>query len=692
MRFPDRVRAATTSSSDASVSPVASRTLDSPKDAPLNVAAKLAELHQLLYGRGGIRPSNAAIEELTKLVLLQVIRARDPDWVVDGRRISEVLDPASVRSSGIEPVKRAFVEAIRRQDIAGRLPDGSDQPIWPLDEPLRIEGPDVLAAALEVASEAVPETASEYALDLVGTAFDVLLRGRYDHAGGLATYLTPHAVAELAARISFEDLDFPRAATGPLVGDPCCGTGRFLLAALTQARTLLQGRFDPHTFAFGADQSPSSVAKARVNLLLHGVDRPMVFAVADSVTSPAIDRLRGTLPLILTNPPFGDGKYDCPEGVRRTLEGLDGLARSRTRIDPALAFLSRCLELLSPGGRLAIVLPDGLVDGPVVRGLMRDDQFRLLPREVSVEGRVSLPTATFALAGTVARTSIVFLRRGAPRHGRVFLARADHVGYLKQAGGAAADPNGDDLPLITEFVLSAGSAVPPQSGAGYQVLSERPLVAIANASSISTLEPSSADVLVTESRKALARTGAKKLGDLLEVTSAGRTQPGRGRSSEVPFLSVLHVDERGGVDWHAAERYFPTTPGKVAASGSVLVSLLNPSKLRAAVVPDQYDFVYCSAEFGVYRALTADPHEALVLLYHPHVRAQLKPLGRGTSSSRRRINETELLDVLVPDMSQEELTERSTRAREADAAYNRALHKLARALDDWSSNDRVREA
>ncbi|MGH3850827.1 MAG: hypothetical protein ACRDRT_14185, partial [Pseudonocardiaceae bacterium] len=110
---------------------------------------------------------------------------------------------------------------------------------------------------------------------------------------------------------------------------------------------------------------------------------------------------------------------------------------------------------------------------------------------------------------------------------------------------------------------------------------------------------------------------------------------------------VLHVDDLGSVVWHEAENYQPTTPGKLASAGDILISLLNPSKFRATVVPERYPIVQVSAEFGVFKA-TEDAYASLALLQHPSVRAQLAPLGTGTSSSRRRISPEDVLGVVCP--------------------------------------------
>jgi hypothetical protein len=90
------------------------------------------------------------------------------------------------------------------------------------------------------------------------------------------------------------------------------------------------------------------------------------------------------------------------------------------------------------------------------------------------------------------------------------------------------------------------------------------------------------------------------------------------------------------------------TPGILAEVGELIVSLLNPANLRAAVVPPG-EAVQVSAEFGVFRS-TVDAHAVLALLYSPDVRAQLRPLGTGTSNSRRRITAGDVLALVVPKL------------------------------------------
>lgn len=601
----------------------------------VELSAELESLHQLLYTRGGIRPANAAVEELSKLLLLRLAHYRCPSMTIAGtHKLADlVLPEIAAASDDTSPWKEAFSEIICLDEFQGRLPGGTCQPVWPRDEPFRISRVDVLAEALRVLDhvEFGPDSASS--LDPLGVAFDTFLHGRYDHAGGLGTYLTPATVAVTMASIGFELVD--SLATG-LVGDPCCGTGRFLAAIASRAAEQLAGDALTNWLTerlVGADQSPASVAMARVNMLSYGAHHPHVFTVNDSVTDASLDEWRGQFTLILTNPPFGESKYDSAEGIRRT-NWLLGVSGGRSRIDPAVAFVARCIDFLAPDGVAGIVLPDGVLDGPSLRqALLRGST---LGGQVAVEGVISLPTATFAPSGTVAKTSVLFLRRSSSTRRSVFLARASHVGHVMKSGAAVNDPQGNDLPEIVRAVtqmLRRPDGAPVESA----------LVTACDRSSLTSLDASSVDLAALNARTELLTQGGCSFSEVLTVARARRVK----LSTAMPFVSVLHLDELGAVKWHEAESNFPSTPGKLANAGDVIVSLLNPAKFRATVIPDRYPEVQVSAEFGIFKT-KIDPYAALALLQHPMVRAQLAPLGRGTSSSRRRVDAEDLLGLVCP--------------------------------------------
>lgn len=620
------------------------------------LARQFDELHQLIYATGGIRPTNTAIEEVAKLIFLRLWVTRTENEGLGATALPAKLFSGQLAADDIVDVaKAAFIEANTSPLFGAKQLDGTTQSLWDLDEPFRLSNAAVLQRAVGLVDNIVSDGEKSVS-DPLGTAFDAFLSGRYDHSGGLGTFLTPSSIAKAMADIAFS-IGSPLAGwdgRSTAILDPYCGTGRFLVAALEAAEDHLHE--DAHSALLnhglaGADQSPSAIAKTAINLMLYGASTPPAFRVDDSVTSTALDRLHGSVPMILTNPPFGGGKYHDREGIRRTVQRIPSLA-GKASIDPALACTVRAIDLLAPNGVLGIVLPDGIVDGRQFEELLHRSS------DISVVANLSLPTSTFSLSGTVAKTSAVFLRR-AEQAERVVLARVDHVGFIRQGGKAAPDPEGTEVPRAVEQVTEAlrvTSAEPPV----VQVC-DKPLVTSITHASLVSLDPNRVDPGAMEAQERLRKSGGVALSEFLRWE---RKRPQRATHHGLPFVSVLHVDALGIVSWPDAVGYNPTTPGQLADSGEVLVSLLNPSKLRAAVVSSRYSTVICSSEFGVFKP-SINPYAILGLLYHPDVQAQLRPLGRGTSSSRRRISPNDVLELIVPSMTPAELARLGSTVEEA---------------------------
>jgi type I restriction enzyme M protein len=165
--------------------------------------------------------------------------------------------------------------------------------------------------------------------------------------GSKGQFFTPRHVVHEAVRM----LDLK---PGESLCDPACGSGAFLVHALLE---------QPAAQVFGADLDPRAARNARVMLAALGHD-PLRVRVADSL-DPAEDDGR-RFDAVATNPPFaGDvgGRY----------AGAYELGGPRVERD--VLFLERCVRLLRPGGRLAIVLPHNKLGvrrwAPVRRWLLR---------------------------------------------------------------------------------------------------------------------------------------------------------------------------------------------------------------------------------------------------------------------------------------------------------------------------------
>jgi type I restriction enzyme M protein len=155
----------------------------------------------------------------------------------------------------------------------------------------------------------------------------------------------------------------------------------------------------------------------------------------------------GSIDVILTNPPFGS---DIPVTDKQILEQFDlayiwertengGFRKTDRRKDavsPEILFIERCVQWLKQGGRMGIVLPDGILGNP------GDEYIRWwLMQECWVLGCVDLPVESFIVEANVnILTSLLFLKKktdtekdaiaigGEPEY-PVFMAVAEKVGF-----------------------------------------------------------------------------------------------------------------------------------------------------------------------------------------------------------------------------------------------------------------------
>ena len=516
------------------------------------IQRKFDQLHEAIYSRGGVKPTNAAIDELGKLLFLKVHLEKSPRYTLKtgeakGKRFSEIFSGDYVRQNqkaAVIQLKDAFREINNLPKYCVKDITGEEHTVFSYDEPLRLENPDILAMAIEAldlrdreghsirlsvpdkelvgnGEQARQMRAHLVHEDLLGWAFDVFLRGKYASDEGLATYLTPSQVVDCMARIAFHDIpdadlwarrgdkgqrerwnpqtEAEKALPAFLCGDICCGTGRFLVGGLREVkRRILDDRHVGHSDSdklawlaqmkqhsfFGADQAMGSIQKARINMLLYGEDHSQLLKVDDSITDPHIDRLVGKFDLIKTNPPFGAGKYEDPKGLakmRRDDLGLElgwkwppGNRSDRKeldRADPASLFVDRNLQLLKPGGGLLIVIPDGILCNSgeahvreYLLGMKDEESKEFLGGKAILRAVVSLPTETFSISGTGAKTSFIYLQKKrhiAEKQGAVYMAVAEHVGYLKKGKSEAPDPAGNDLVAIASSYMSTATEGAP---------------------------------------------------------------------------------------------------------------------------------------------------------------------------------------------------------------------------------------
>ncbi|MEK5528591.1 class I SAM-dependent DNA methyltransferase [Viridibacillus sp. FSL R5-0468] len=189
--------------------------------------------------------------------------------------------------------------------------------------------------------------------------------------------------------------------------DPAMGSAGFLVSASEYLRKnhkdlfLVQGlneHFHHHMF-FGNDMDTTMLRIGAMNMMLHGVDAPNIDYL-DSLSEENKDADKYTL--VLANPPF-KGSLDY-EAVSNDL-----LKVAKTK-KTELLFLSLILRTLKPGGRAAVIVPDGVVfrvgkDYTAIRKEIVDNN--------KLEAIISMPSGVFEPYAGVSTAIMIFTKTGA---------------------------------------------------------------------------------------------------------------------------------------------------------------------------------------------------------------------------------------------------------------------------------------
>ncbi len=233
--------------------------------------------------------------------------------------------------------------------------------------------------------------------DTSGDLYEYML-GKIATSGQNGQFRTPRHIIELMVAMT---------APGPkdLVCDPAAGTCGFLVAASqhvlrehSEVNTdeALRRHFNGPMFT-GYDFDQTMLRIGSMNMMLHGVENPNV-AYRDSL---AQDHAEDTehFTLILANPPF-KGSLDY-EGCAKDL--LEVVKTKKTE----LLFVALFLKLLKPGGRAAVIVPDGVLFGS---SKAHKELRKALVEGQKLDAVISLPGGVFKPYSGVSTAILLFTK------------------------------------------------------------------------------------------------------------------------------------------------------------------------------------------------------------------------------------------------------------------------------------------
>ncbi len=425
--------------------------------------------HDYIYGNEGMKKT--AFWELLNLIFCKLYDEK--------RRFTEAKKGVSYRrrfwvgamEQNTEEGKAAVAKRIK--DLFADLKaDGSFNDVFDGNEQIGLSD----AGLAKVAAELSKYSFLDATVDVKGTAYETIVSNTLKQEAG--QFFTPRNIIKCMVEMLDPD-------ENTRVLDPACGSGGFLVMVLDHVRHKIAKNLYPEldelhlearlntpevndltreyaeNMIFGFDFDPDLKKAARMNMVMagdghsnifnvnsldypHG-DKPDVNRIAPAVMnsirhskdkdfnfSTADDNAQGKFDMIFTNPPFGAKVEVDPAIIERANYELQSNA-------PEVLFIEQCYRFLKPGGKMAIVLPDGILGNPNM------EQTRIwILRHFKLLASVDLPVETF-LPQVGVQASLLFLQKKTSAEALVPIEEEDYDVFMAIVEKVGKDRRGTPI-------------------------------------------------------------------------------------------------------------------------------------------------------------------------------------------------------------------------------------------------------
>ena len=381
----------------------------------------------------------SAKSELDKILLTKFVDEMNPDPVCQFSITPE-------ENLAVNEGSKLQIDFIKRIDSIFQKVKESYPDIFEEKEKINLS-PESLAYVVDQLQSYSIKSISE---DVKGGLYEKIVSAEF--RGAMGQFFAPREIVDFVVEM------VNPTEKGKII-DPACGTGGFLIKCIQSVwnridelysdfslneRGSLKLRFAQNN-VFGIDINSEIVKTAKMNMLMHGDGHSKIF-LADSLTDSAkihqvlkIVKAKGGFDIAITNPPFG---------VRiNNLNVLKNykLGAEKKSQNIEVLFLERCIQFVKSKGKIAIILPDGILVNPAMKHV-RD----FILTNTKIKSVISLPNIAFVPYGSGVKSSILLLeKKEIPRKDfydyEIFMAIANNIGYDK-----TGRPTKNDLLMILE--------------------------------------------------------------------------------------------------------------------------------------------------------------------------------------------------------------------------------------------------
>ena len=314
-------------------------------------------------------------------------------------------------------------------------------------------------------------------IDIKGKAYEEIVGANL--RGDRGEFFTPRNIMKMVVEMIEPQV-------GETVLDSSCGTGGFLVIAMTQIIDQLEKNFENNygkreTWSqnillefqkevsdnakkiFGFDLNPDLVKATKMNMVMNN-DGSGNILQANSLLPPhewnidfkskiadalniSVENLRdektiGLFDIVITNPPFGSKIPIDDENILKqfelahiwTFDAENGewimTDKFQSSVPPEILFVERCTQFLKPGGRMGIILPDSILGSPGL-GYIRT----WILKNHKIIASLDLHADTFQPHNGT-QTSVLILQKKLPCENfedyEIFMAMVEKVGHDKR--------------------------------------------------------------------------------------------------------------------------------------------------------------------------------------------------------------------------------------------------------------------
>lgn len=620
-----------------------------------NLLKRFEEIHDYIYANDGLSPQQT-LNEFLKILFIKIYDEKEglDMFKLSAEEFKELKNEGR-KTPAIERISKLF--ELTKKEYHG---------VFDADDKIKLSHGALGFTINKLQSVSLKDSSS----DAKGLAFQKFLT--HGEKVGKGQFFTPQPVIDFCVRMMN-----PQA--NESVIDPCCGSGGFICSAFRHMSKDADKKKREDILLhkiFGIDISREITKISKMKLLLEENVNSNVLCANSLADLDTIKLLLSStkenngFDVLLTNPPFGTAGKITDSTILMSFdlghkwrESEDGFSITPTIVSgqPAeILFIERCLDLLKPGGRMAIVLPNGHFENPSLEYLR--DYIKQRARILSV---VNLPQETFIPYGTGVKTSLLFLEKNLKQYAldyTIFFSKITKLGYQGNKNATPIykkDSHGNNITENGRLVLDEDFS---DVLGDYTTFLQKGTINSQNSYCISFSEikgridydfysPANRGVLDNLEKSSV------RLGDIVTIVKT-RSQKLKSRERIVDYVELSDINTHSFEIINSttcAVHELPSRATYELKEGDIITGIAGNSvgtrKHATALVTAEFDGAICTNGFRVLRSPKINPY---YLLYYLHSDLFLKQMMMyRTGAAIPNVSDADLNNILVylPDES-----------------------------------------